>query len=49
MITLAGTFLLGLPLGAAVLLGAVLAPTDPSSPRTSRWKTRRTATGCASA
>lgn len=29
MITLVGTFLLGLPLGAAVLLGAVLAPTDP--------------------
>jgi NhaP-type Na+/H+ or K+/H+ antiporter len=29
LITLAGVFLLGLPLGAAVLLGAVLAPTDP--------------------
>jgi NhaP-type Na+/H+ or K+/H+ antiporter len=29
MITLVGTLLLGLPLGAAVLLGAVLAPTDP--------------------
>jgi NhaP-type Na+/H+ or K+/H+ antiporter len=28
-ITLAGTWLLGLPLGAAVLLGAILAPTDP--------------------
>jgi NhaP-type Na+/H+ or K+/H+ antiporter len=27
--TLAGVYLLGLPLGAAVLLGAVLAPTDP--------------------
>jgi NhaP-type Na+/H+ or K+/H+ antiporter len=29
LVTLAGVFLLGLPLGAAVLLGAVLAPTDP--------------------
>ncbi len=29
MIALAGVFGLGLPLGAAVLLGAVLAPTDP--------------------
>jgi NhaP-type Na+/H+ or K+/H+ antiporter len=29
LITLAGVFLLHLPLGAAVLLGAVLAPTDP--------------------
>ena len=29
MIALAGVFLLGLPVGAAVLLGAVLAPTDP--------------------
>jgi sodium/hydrogen antiporter len=29
LITLAGTLLLDLPLGAAVLLGAVLAPTDP--------------------
>jgi NhaP-type Na+/H+ or K+/H+ antiporter len=29
MITVVGTLLLGLPLGAAVLLGAVLAPTDP--------------------
>ena len=29
LITLAGWLLLGLPLGAAVLLGAVLAPTDP--------------------
>lgn len=29
MITIAGVFLLNLPLGAAVLLGAVLAPTDP--------------------
>lgn len=29
LITLAGTLLLGLPLGAAVLLGAILAPTDP--------------------
>lgn len=29
LITLIGVFLLGLPLGAAVLLGAVLAPTDP--------------------
>ena len=29
LIALAGTTLLGLPLGAAVLLGAVLAPTDP--------------------
>ncbi len=28
-LALIGTFLLGLPLGAAVLLGAVLAPTDP--------------------
>lgn len=28
-ITLIGTMLLGLPLGAAVLLGALLAPTDP--------------------
>ncbi len=28
-VALIGTFLLGLPLGAAVLLGAVLAPTDP--------------------
>ena len=28
-VTLAGVFGLGLPLGAAVLLGAVLAPTDP--------------------
>ena len=28
-VTLIGTTLLGLPLGAAVLLGAVLAPTDP--------------------
>jgi sodium/hydrogen antiporter len=29
LITLIGTFGLGLPLGAAVLLGAILAPTDP--------------------
>ena len=29
LITLVGTLVLGLPLGAAVLLGAVLAPTDP--------------------
>lgn len=29
MITMAGVYLLALPLGAAVLLGAVLAPTDP--------------------
>lgn len=29
MVTVAGFFGLGLPLGAAVLLGAVLAPTDP--------------------
>jgi dephospho-CoA kinase len=29
LIAAAGVFLLGLPLGAAVLLGAVLAPTDP--------------------
>jgi NhaP-type Na+/H+ or K+/H+ antiporter len=28
-IALAGTALLGLPLGAAILLGAILAPTDP--------------------
>ena len=28
-LALAGVFLLGLPLGAAVLLGAILAPTDP--------------------
>lgn len=29
LITLVGTLLLGLPLGAAVLLGGILAPTDP--------------------
>jgi sodium/hydrogen antiporter len=29
LITLAGVFWLGLPIGAAVLLGAILAPTDP--------------------
>ncbi len=29
LITLAGVTLLGLPLGAAILLGAILAPTDP--------------------
>lgn len=29
LVTLFGTYWLGLPLGAAVLLGAVLAPTDP--------------------
>ena len=29
MIALAGVFLLHLPLGAAILLGAILAPTDP--------------------
>ncbi|MEP0549148.1 MAG: cation:proton antiporter [Rhodothermales bacterium] len=29
LVALAGVFLLGLPIGAAVLLGAVLAPTDP--------------------
>ncbi|HZI16662.1 MAG TPA: cation:proton antiporter [Myxococcus sp.] len=29
LVTLAGVGLLGLPLGAAVLLGAILAPTDP--------------------
>jgi NhaP-type Na+/H+ or K+/H+ antiporter len=29
LIALAGHFLLGLPIGAAILLGAVLAPTDP--------------------
>jgi NhaP-type Na+/H+ or K+/H+ antiporter len=29
LITLVGTFCLGLPVGAAVLLGAILAPTDP--------------------
>ena len=28
-VALVGTYLLGLPLGAAVLLGAILAPTDP--------------------
>ena len=29
LVTLIGVYLLGLPLGAAILLGAVLAPTDP--------------------
>lgn len=29
LISLTGTFLLGLPVGAAILLGAILAPTDP--------------------
>ncbi len=29
LVTLVGVFLLGLPVGAAVLLGAMLAPTDP--------------------
>lgn len=29
MLTLAGVYLLGLPLGAAILLAAILAPTDP--------------------
>lgn len=29
LVTAVGTWLLGLPLGAAVLLGAILAPTDP--------------------
>lgn len=29
LITLAGIFLLGMPLGAAILLGGILAPTDP--------------------
>jgi NhaP-type Na+/H+ or K+/H+ antiporter len=29
LITLIGVYLLGLPLGAAILLGAVIAPTDP--------------------
>ena len=29
LVTLVGVYLLGLPLGAAVLLGAILAPTDP--------------------
>ena len=29
LVTLVGVFALGLPLGAAVLLGAILAPTDP--------------------
>lgn len=29
LIALAGVFLLGLPLGAAILVGAILAPTDP--------------------
>lgn len=29
LITLVGFFLLGLPIGAAVLLGAIIAPTDP--------------------
>ncbi|HEV2126413.1 MAG TPA: cation:proton antiporter, partial [Chloroflexota bacterium] len=29
LVTLAGVFLMGLPLGAAVLLGAIVAPTDP--------------------
>lgn len=29
LVAFAGTWLLGLPLGAAVLLGAILAPTDP--------------------
>lgn len=29
LVTLVGVWLLGLPLGAAVLLGAILAPTDP--------------------
>ena len=29
VVTVAGVWGLGLPLGAAVLLGAVLAPTDP--------------------
>ena len=29
MIALVGVFGLGLPLGGAVLLGAILAPTDP--------------------
>jgi NhaP-type Na+/H+ or K+/H+ antiporter len=29
LVSLAGIFLLGLPVGAAILLGAILAPTDP--------------------
>ncbi len=29
LVALAGTWMLGLPLGAAILLGAILAPTDP--------------------
>jgi NhaP-type Na+/H+ or K+/H+ antiporter len=29
LLTAVGTLLLGLPLGAAILLGAILAPTDP--------------------
>ncbi len=40
LVALAGFYGLGLPLGAAILLGAVLAPTDPCLPPTCSSKTR---------
>lgn len=49
MLTLAGAFLLQLPWGAAILLGAILAPTDPGWRPTCKWNTPVTATGCGSA
>ena len=44
-----GRLALGLSLGAAVLLGAILAPTDPVLASDVQVATRATATGCASA
>ena len=44
----AGVAWLGLPLGAAILLGGILAPTDPCWRRTCKSPSRPIAIGCAS-
>jgi NhaP-type Na+/H+ or K+/H+ antiporter len=46
MVTWVGVALLKLPLGAAILLGAVLAPTDPCSLPMCRLPIRTTVTVC---
>lgn len=43
-----GVFALGLPVGAAVLLGAVLAPTDPVLASDVHMREVGAATGCGS-
>lgn len=49
LIAVVGVLGLGLPLGAAILLGAILAPTTRCWRRTSRSNRRAIATACASA